>query len=60
MNENDYLNATNLTKARIAKDVIADMLFIKTTEDKKHRVILRKLNAIIASLEEMTRHSEHR
>ncbi|MDD4390207.1 MAG: hypothetical protein PHW03_05325 [Eubacteriales bacterium] len=51
MKEKDYVNATNLTKARIAKTIINDMLFNDLEIADMQKLLLKGLSLIIERLE---------
>ena len=51
MKERDYIIATNLAKARMAKEIIRDMHPIVVQEAKDRDALLRMLSDWIAKLE---------
>lgn len=51
MNEQDYIDATNLAKARIAQDITGSILTTTNAEHKNRMAALSALGKIIERLE---------
>lgn len=51
MNENDYINATNLAKLRIALNVLKDVLPMNGTEESYVSEAMKLVSSLCADLE---------
>jgi hypothetical protein len=51
MKESDYIDATNLAKARIAQNIIYDILAIAKEDIKNRKIALSAISKIVARIE---------
>jgi hypothetical protein len=51
LNEQDYIDATNLAKARIAQTIIYDILAMTNDDVKNRSIALSAITKIVSSIE---------